>query len=92
MKSFQIRKWQDNYAEDCSKSKVKKKDENLVNAILEYANQLAEINEKCTPSEVTKVQLLNQFIPEKYFEHRYVLKIWFIKIPITIRRTYEWLK
>lgn len=44
MKSFQIRKWQDNYAETCGKEQDK--DENLVNAVLECANQLAEINEK----------------------------------------------
>lgn len=55
MKSFQIRKWQDNYSEICSKEKDK--DENLVNAILECANQLAEINEKlCDKDKVFTVR------------------------------------
>jgi hypothetical protein len=78
MKSFQIRKWQDNYAETCSKEKDK--DENLVNAVLECANQLAEINERLEeadfkPNVVVNVDNnllpgLHKIIPPKYWNDK----------------------
>src|SRR3954463_8893528 len=43
MKSFQIKKWQDNVFTDVYDKKLG--DENLINALLEVSFQLAELNE-----------------------------------------------
>lgn len=48
MRSWEIRKWQDNIAEDIKEDKLQL-NENLLNGILEVAFQLASLQEQALP-------------------------------------------
>jgi hypothetical protein len=79
MHSWEIAKWQANIFEDVNKGTLG--EENLINAILEVAGNVAKLREELQEVKQTNVNVTNT-IP--HFPSKYGIRIFGIKIPISI--------